>query len=66
MNMTEIDGKYIISGVPWQPDFGRSIKPISRGTDYAHIITTGTPRFSDLLTALIILEKTKTIEEKKN
>ena len=30
-------------------DFGRSINPIStRGTDYAHLLTTGTPRFSDL------------------
>ena len=36
-----------------QPDFGRSVNPIStRGTDYAHLITTGTPGFSDLLTAL--------------
>ena len=35
-------------------DFGRSINPIStRGTDYPHLITTGTPRFSNLLTALI-------------
>ena len=34
------------------PDFGRSVNPISTrgGTDYAHLITTGTPRFSDLLT----------------
>ena len=35
------------------PDFGRSVQPIStRGTDYAHLITTGTPGFSDLPTAL--------------
>ena len=35
------------------PDFGRSVNPIStRGTDYAHLITTGTPGFSDLPTAL--------------
>ena len=34
-------------------DFGRSVNPIStRGTDYAHLITTGTPGFSDLPTAL--------------
>ena len=35
------------------PDFGRSVKaiPISRGR-YAHHITTGTPGFSDLPTAL--------------
>ena len=35
------------------PDFGRSGNPIStRGTDYAHLITTSTPGFSDLPTAL--------------
>ena len=35
-------------------DFGRSVNPISttRGTDYAHLITTGTPGFSELPTAL--------------
>ena len=34
-------------------DFGRSVNPIStRGTDYAHLITTGTPWFSDRPTAL--------------
>ena len=37
------------------PDFGRLVNPISiGGTDYAHLITTGTPGFSDLSTALII------------
>ena len=37
------------------PDFGRSVNPIStRGTDYAHLITTGTPGFSDLPTALYL------------
>ena len=40
-------------GVPGG-DFGRSVNPIStRGTDYAHLITTGTPVFSDLPTALL-------------
>ena len=35
------------------PDFGRSVNPIStRGRDYAHLTTTGTPGFSDHLTAL--------------
>ena len=35
------------------PDFGKSVNPISTGgTDYAHLITTGTPGFSDLATAL--------------
>ena len=36
------------------PDFGRSVNPIStRGTDYSHLITTGTLGFSDLPTALL-------------
>ena len=36
------------------PDFGRSVNPIStRGTDYAHLITSGTPGFSDLPTSLL-------------
>ena len=35
------------------PDFSKSVNPIStRETDYAHLITTGTPGFSDLPTAL--------------
>ena len=39
------------------PNFGRSVNPIStRGTNYAHIITTGTPGFSDLPTALLPFE----------
>ena len=37
------------------PDFGRSVNLIStRGTNYAHLITTGTPGFSDLPTALCL------------
>jgi len=40
-------------GAMAHPDFGRSVNPIStRGADYAHLITTGTPGFSDLPTAL--------------
>ena len=36
------------------PDFGRSVNLFqTRGTDYAHLITTGTPGFSDLPTALV-------------
>ena len=36
------------------PDICRSVNPIStKGTDYAHLITTGTPGFSDLPTALL-------------
>ena len=35
------------------PEFGRSVNPIStRRTDYAHLITTGTPGFPELLTVL--------------
>ena len=42
------------------PDFGRSVNPIStRGTDYAHLITTGTPGFSDLPAALIKMSKAR-------
>ena len=38
------------------PDFGRSVNPIStRGTGYAYLITTDTPGFPDLMTALQIL-----------
>ena len=34
-------------------DFGKPVNPISnRGTDYAHLITTGTSSFLDLPTAL--------------
>ena len=32
------------------PDFGRSVNPIS---DYVHLITTGTPGFSNLPTTLV-------------
>ena len=37
-------------------DFGRSANLISQpgGADYAHYISTGTPHFSDLPTALIL------------
>jgi hypothetical protein len=37
------------------PDFDRSVNPTSTragGTDYAYLITTGIPGFSDLPTAL--------------
>ena len=43
-------------GATTPPDFGRSVNPNStKGTDYAHLITTGTPRFSDLPTALFLV-----------
>ena len=39
------------------PDFGRSVHPFQPGgTDYAHLITTGTPGFSDPPTALYLDE----------
>ena len=42
-----------VPGAMAPPDFGRSVNPIStRGTDYAHLITTDTPGFSALPTAL--------------
>ena len=41
-------------GAMTPPDFGRSVNPIlCRGTDCAHVITTGTPGFSNLPTALL-------------
>ena len=40
-------------GGAMEPPDDRSVNPIStRRTDYAHLITSGTPGFSDLLTAL--------------
>ena len=57
------DGKQGGRGVhdPLPPDFGRSVNPISnRGADYAHHITTGTPRFSELPTALYFKTSFKT------
>ena len=42
-------------GAMVSPDFDRSFNLISaRGTDYVHLVTTGTPRFSDLPTALYL------------
>ena len=46
-------------GVPWVPwsppsDFDRSVNPnLTKGADYIHRITTGSPGFSDLPTALV-------------
>ena len=37
-------------GAMASPEFGRSVNPIS---NYAHLITTGTPRFLDLPMALL-------------
>ena len=43
-----------VPGVPWHPQSLADQLTLSqpRGTDYAHLITTGTPGFSDLPTAL--------------
>ena len=47
-------GVLATGGAMAPPDFGRSVNPIStRGTDYVHLITTGSPGFSDLPTALL-------------
>jgi hypothetical protein len=48
-----------VSGVPWHTPILVDQLALFQpgGTDYAHLITTGTPRFSDLPTAL--LHKTK-------
>ena len=43
----------VCQGCHGTPDFVRSVNPIStRGTDYAHLITTATTGFSDLLMTL--------------
>ena len=42
------------AGVPWHPQILVDLLTLSQpgGTNYAHLITTGTPGFSDLPTAL--------------
>ena len=44
------------AGVPWHPQILADQLILSQpgGADYAHHITTGTPGFSDLPTALIL------------
>ena len=46
-----------VPGVPWHTQIlaDQLILFQPRGTDYAHLITTGTPGFSDLLTDLFNL-----------
>ena len=45
------------------PGFGRSVNPIlTRGTDYAHLITSGTLGFSDLPTTLTCITKSPIID----
>ena len=45
----------VVPGGAGGADFDRSVNPIStRGTDYANLITNGTPGFSDLPTALYV------------
>ena len=45
-----------VPGVPWQTQYFADQLTLFQpgGTDYAHLITTGIPRFSDLRTALIL------------
>ena len=48
-----------VPGLPWHPQILADQLTLSQpgeGTDYAHVITTGTPGFSDLLTALSLDE----------
>ena len=48
-------------GVPWHTQILADQLTLFQpgGTDYAHLITTGTPGFSDLPTALDFYKKTK-------
>ena len=41
-----------VPGVPWHTQAGQLTLLEPGGTDYGHLITTGIPGFSDLLTAL--------------
>ena len=52
-----------VPGVPWHPQILADRLSLSqpRGTDYVHLITTGTPGFSNLPTALNL-----TVKEYKN
>ena len=45
-----------VPGVPWHTQYFTDQLTLFQpgGTDYAHLITTGIPRFSDLPTALLI------------
>ena len=55
-------GVYVVpggaGGAMAHPDFGRSVNPTyfnqGGGTDYVHLLTTGTPRFSNLPSALLV------------
>ena len=44
-----------VPGVPWHPQILADQLTLSQpgGTNYAHLITTGTPGFSDIPTALL-------------
>ena len=48
-----------VPGVPWHTQYLADQLTLFQpgGTDYAHLITTGTPRFSDLPTALVCASK---------
>ena len=51
-----------VPGMPWHPQILSNQLTLSKpgGTDYAHLITTGTPGFLDLPTALRIGSAPKT------
>ena len=50
-----------VSGVPWQTQILVDQLTLfqQRGTDYAHLITTGTPGFSDLASKMGQIKKVK-------
>ena len=54
-----------VPGVPWHTQILADLLTLFQpwGTDYAHLITTGTPRFSDLPTALGWKENLKNLSE---
>ena len=51
--------------VPWRPQILVDQLTLSQPgqTDYAHLITNGTPGFSDLPTALIVLPNMKSLKK---
>ena len=48
-----------VPGVPWHTQILEDQLTLFQpgGTDYAHLITTGTPGFSDLPTALLLIAR---------
>ena len=59
MNWCELQARRRVPGVPWHTQIlADQLTLFQPGeTDYAHLITTGTPGFSDLPTALHLVKK---------